>query len=442
MSPHNKIYASSHVLSIAHYYHHFRALSVREHYNSAVPSSGNQPTESDRRPQISSIGTITNTVVPDQQHITGTAQSEGQAPIAVAPARRAITASEYHALDATAAQSRSTATKRAYTADWHRFAAWARSRGFTELPAAPDLIGVYLNETAQTRDSSGHYSYAVSTLTRWLSAINQAHIAAGYRRPGDDQRLTHVMAGIKRSRGSQQRRMAPLLTDDIRHIAETLDYSSWPDSVAAYRDSAIMLLGFAGAFRRSELANLTVGDVAFDRADGLHVRVRRSKIDQEGHGLVKAIPYGRSPAMCGPCAFQRWVSLLSAAEAGSRVRLIAWIDADDRSQHLCRGHNPGYRNDERPLFRPVTKSGAIGATRLSDHSINQIVKNRAARIGFDPNLFGGHSLRSGFVTEAFRRGQDSRTIRKQTGHKNDAMLDIYDRDNAPMHNNAAAHLGL
>nr|WP_269151235.1 site-specific integrase [Spelaeicoccus albus] len=236
--------------------------------------------------------------------------------------------------------------------------------------------------------------------------------------------------------------MAPLLTDDIRHIVETMDYSTWPEAVAAFRDAAAILLGFAGAFRRSELAELTVGDIAFDRADGLHIRVHRSKTDQEGKGLVKAIPYGRSPITCGPCAFQRWLSLLNAAETGTRANVMASVDANDPSWHVCRGRSPGYPVDDRPLFRPVTKSGSVGDTPLSDHSINQLVKSRAAAIGFDPTLFGGHSLRSGFVTEAFRRGQDSRTIRKQTGHRSDSMLDIYDRDNAPMHNNAAQNLGL
>lgn len=372
----------------------------------------------------------------------GLAEPENSSPIAFSATLSGINAREYEALEDTAANSISMATTRAYQADWRQFVGWTDRRRLTALPAAPGVIAVYLNELARSRDSTGRYRYAVATVTRRLSAINQAHIAAGHPRPGDDLRLTRVMTGIRRSHGSLQRRMAPLLTDDVRQIVKTMHFSRWPEAIAAYRDATIVLLGFAGAFRRSELAGLAVGDVAFDRADGLHIRVNSSKTDQEGRGLIKAIPYGRASVTCGPCAFHRWLSLLNAAENGTRASVIACVDEDARDQHVCRGHNPGYSDDRRPLFRAVTKSGVIARTQLSDHPINSVVKVRAAGIGFDPTLFGGHSLRAGFVTEAFRRGQGSRTIRKQTGHQSDAVLDIYDRENAPMHNNAAQNLGL
>jgi integrase len=112
------------------------------------------------------------------------------------------------------------------------------------------------------------------------------------------------------------------------------------------------------------------------------------------------------------------------------------------TEHICRNAKRTTRYVERPLFRSITTGGAVKPNRLSGHGINEVIKRRVQAVGLNPKDFGGHSLRAGFVTQAFRSGADSRSIRRQTGHKGDAILDIYDRENAPMANNAVTRIGL
>ncbi|HEY5115005.1 MAG TPA: hypothetical protein VIJ00_05740, partial [Nakamurella sp.] len=126
--------------------------------------------------------------------------------------------------------------------------------------------------------------------------------------------LTTTLSGIRRIRATPQNRRAPVLLDDIRLLltALTAEAGGWPSGVAARRDAALLLMGFAGAHRRSELTELTLEDVTLHSTDGLHVRLRRSKTDQEARGTVKALPYGRDPATCPPCAYIRWRQVLHA----------------------------------------------------------------------------------------------------------------------------------
>ena len=126
--------------------------------------------------------------------------------------------------------------------------------------------------------------------------------------------LTTTLSGIRRIRATPQNRRAPVLLDDIRLLltALTAEAGGWPSGVAARRDAALLLMGFAGAHRRSELVALTLADVTLHATDGLHVRLRRSKTDQEARGTVKALPYGRDPVTCPPCAYVRWRQVLQA----------------------------------------------------------------------------------------------------------------------------------
>jgi integrase len=229
---------------------------------------------------------------------------------------------------------------------------------------------------------------------------------------------------------------------------------------------ALLLLGFAGAHRRSELVGLTLADVTLHRTDGLHVRLRSSKTDQEAHGQVKALPYGRDPTTCPPCAFVRWRELLhtwdTAAVGTSRravmpvLRRQAANDTnggggggehdDEVGQHCCRTTRlPEPANPSRALFPTVHKTGAIGAAAMTGHAVNEMIQRRAEQAGFTAAqiaLLGGHSLRSGFVTEAFRAGADAHAIMRQTGHRSPVMLEVYARENAPLTNNAVTRLGL
>jgi integrase len=160
--------------------------------------------------------------------------------------------------------------------------------------------------------------------------------------------------------------------------------------------------------------------------------------------MVKAIPYGRDPLTCAPCALWRWIAVVDLTDAGGgRAQLMRhFMHAPDRLVHVCRDEHPDHLDDPRPLFRVVTPTGLVGSEQLSSQGVHRMIKRRVAAVGLNPATFGGHSLRAGFVTQAFRNGADGRAIRRQTGHKGDAVLDVYYPENAPMVGNAVTSLGL
>jgi integrase len=226
-------------------------------------------------------------------------------------------------------------------------------------------------------------------------------------------------------------------------------------------------MGFAGAFRRSELVGLTVGDVTAHRADGLHVRLRTSKTDQEAKGRVVALPYGRDPATCPPCAWVRWRELLHAADTAAEGKQRAAVmrmlrrqaahhhvvdpDRDGEGEdggrlHVCRtARLPEPPDPGRVLFPSVHGTGRIRDRAMSGDAVYAMIRSRAEQAGYtttDIDKLGGHSLRAGFVTEAFRAGADAHQIMRQTGHRSHAVLEGYARDHAPLVANAVTRIGL
>ena len=216
--------------------------------------------------------------------------------------------------------------------------------------------------------------------------------------------VSETLKGIKRTIGSAQKCKAPLLTKDLRRILDHL-----PKGMAGLRDRALLLVGFAGGFRRSELAALTTADVCFTD-DGLLVTLRRSKTDQEGSSRKIGIPWGQSPDTCPVRSLKEW---LSAAR-------------------IANGH----------LFRAITRHGKIGSVALNPESVALIVKRVAGRAGYDPRSLGAHSLRAGLATQAAINGATELTIMRQTGHRSLAILRRYIRDGDLWRDNAAASLGL
>jgi len=197
-----------------------------------------------------------------------------------------------------------------------------------------------------------------------------------------------VLAGIKRTIGTSVTRKAPATAETVRAIISEI-----PTDLRGLRDRALLLIGFAGALRRSELVALDVADLE-ESSEGVHVRIRRSKTDQEGVGDFVSIPYG------------------------SRLRPIRalkdWLDAA--------------RITEGPLFRPIRKGGnVVEVERLSDRSVANIVKAHAEAVGLDPAVFSGHSLRSGFVTSALQAGADVLRVMDVTRHRQINTLKVYDR---------------
>ena len=193
-------------------------------------------------------------------------------------------------------------TKRAYRADWRCFRAWCAERGLDALPADPRTVTLYIADKAGP--SGGSAPLKVSTLERRLSAISQAHRMSGLPSPAStrEEPLHSVWAGLVRTKGRAKHKVAPALTPDVVAMIEALPTVEMNDgsrqlTTAAKRDRALLLVGFAGALRRSELAALTVADLGFG-ADGMRVRLRRSKADQEGQGATLGLHYGERPVSC------------------------------------------------------------------------------------------------------------------------------------------------
>jgi site-specific recombinase XerD len=293
------------------------------------------------------------------------------------------------------AVSKAQNTIRAYKSDWHAFSTWCDDRGVSSLPATPETLAVYLAEAARTLKPA--------TLTRRCSSISMAHQMAGHESPTRSFVVRTTLAGIRREKGTAADQKAPILTADLRGMIAAL-----PATMAGTRDRALLLLGFAGALRRSELVGLDVGDVD-DRSDGLVVTIVRSKVDQEGSGRKIGIPYGSNPATCPVRAMRAWL---------------------DRGQI-----------EEGPLFRPI-RHGKVLDSRLSGRSVALIVKRVGGTAGLNPINYAGHSLRAGLVTSAAAAGVEERIIMNQTGHKSLPTLRRYVRDASLFSNNAAAAVGL
>ncbi len=292
--------------------------------------------------------------------------------------------------------ARAANTRRAYRADWADFTAWCQERGRSALPAAPETVALYLADRAE--------HCKTSTLQRRLVAIAQAHKAAELESPTTHASVRAVWSGIRRTHGTAQIGKQAAVTADVRAMVATL-----PDALPGWRDRALLLLGFAGAFRRGELVALDVADITSTR-DGLVVTVRRGKTDQEGQGRQVGIPYGSRLLTCPVRAVEHW--------------------------RVATGITSG------PLFRPINRHGQVRPTRLTDQSVALIVKRAAEAAGLDAARYAGHSLRAGLATAAAAAGVSERAIMAQTGHKSVPMVRRYIRDGSLFNENAAADVGL
>lgn len=281
--------------------------------------------------------------------------------------------------------SLSEASKRAYQADMRHFQEWGGT-----LPSSPAQVAQYLASHAQT--------HKVATLRRWVASLSKAHQLAGMDNPVNNGLVKAALRGICRSHGTAQREAKPLLREDLFAILSMIG-----DRPIDLRDKALLLIGFAGAFRRSELVGLNVPDVEHAR-QGIILHLRRSKTDQEGQGRKIGVPFGRS----------QWCPI---------SHLDEWVKASNIT--------------EGPLFRPIGKGGNIQSARLSGEAVNLIVKKRARQAGFDPEPYSGHSLRAGLATSAASAGASAWKIRQQTGHASDAMLNRYIRDGDLFNSNAS-----
>ena len=266
-------------------------------------------------------------------------------------------------------------TRKAYLSDLRQFEAWGGC-----IPSEPHLVAAYLAAQAS--------KLKPASLARHLISISKAHEAKGLSSPTSSSLVKTVLRGIQRTHGQPPKGAKPLLRDDLFLVLDKMG-----DRPKDLRDRALLLLGFAGGFRRSELVGLNLGDVERVR-QGLIITLTHSKTDQTARGRKIGIPLGRT-RHCPVTAVETWIASSGITEG--------------------------------PLFRPIRKSGLIDPARLSGDALCRMVQKRVAIAGLNPTRYSGHSLRSGFATSAAQAGVSSLKIRHQTGHASEAMLYRYVR---------------
>ena len=303
-----------------------------------------------------------------------------------------------------AAASRADSTWKAYQSDLKHFAAWCAKHGIADpVPAEPRIVAAYLADYAG--------QLAVSTLARRLYALSAIHRMGGHPIPTEAPEVQSVWSGIKRTHRTAPRQKAPTRTKLIAKMLKPLS-----ESPIDVRDRALLLIGFAGAFRRSELVALNVEDIT-DTEDGLHIAVRRSKSDQEGAGDIVGVPYGSNPATCPVRAWRAWL------EVRRQVNEVA----------------------DGPAFVSIPKGRKkkrISDNRLPARVVATIVKRRVEAAGLDKDTFAAHSLRAGFATEAFGHGVAELSVMRHGRWKSSTSMRGYVREGSLWGDNAAAKLGL
>jgi len=278
--------------------------------------------------------------------------------------------------------SKSTNTLRAYQSDYNDFSLFCSKNGFQAMPTEPKILSLYITHLA---------SYSkFSTLKRRLASISIIHKTKGHYIDTKHPIIVENLMGIKRTNGSNQKGKKPLLINDLKLLIKAIDESK-EKNIRKIRDKALVLIGFSGGFRRSELVNIEYEDIEFVE-EGVKIFVKRSKTDQSGEGMTKAIPYFDNIKFCPVKALNKWV-----------------VEAE-------------------------LKDGKI--FNISDKNVALIIKKYANYAGLDAHKYAGHSLRSGFATSTAESGAEERNIMAMTGHKSTEMVRRYIKEANLFKNNA------
>lgn len=294
--------------------------------------------------------------------------------------------------------SQSLGTRKAYAQSLKAFATWCMARRVRSYPTTPELLASYLSELAGAEMS-------LSTIKKSKAAIDGVHRAGDEVVPGEDPRVRMVMRGITRQLGSAPtEQKSPLLVHHLREIVGRL-----PSDLKGTRDRALLLVSFAGAFRKSEVINLKVADLSFED-EGVRIRLRRSKTDQAGAGATIGLARGTRRSTCPVRALEEWLAASGITEG--------------------------------PLFRAITRHGHLGVRPLSAGGFTRIIKTLVEEAGLDVDAFSPHSLRAGFCTEAAANGVEERIIAKQSRHTSMGVLRGYIREADLFKQNASAKIGL
>jgi len=292
--------------------------------------------------------------------------------------------------------SRAASTWRAYESDWRVFVAWCRAVHRPALPADASSVALFLAAEAKR-------GLAPSTLGRRLAAIRLMHVGARFASPHDAIEVEEVMRGIRRAWKRPPAQKAPAVDSDIQRMVDAVT----PQTLKGLRDRALLLLGFAGAFRRSELVALDTDHLTAEPA-GLNVLIAHSKTDQEGEGQRIAIRRVTGSPYCPVGAVADWLT-------------VAGITTG-------------------PVFRRLKRGDGVGGTRLSAQSVALIIKELAGKAGLEPARYAGHSLRSGFLTSAARNRASIFKMADQSRHKSLDVLREYVRAQERFDDHAAEGL--
>ena len=274
--------------------------------------------------------------------------------------------------------SKSNNTLRAYQSDFRDFSAFCIKNGLSSMPTQPKNIAIYITHLSKISK--------FSTLKRRIASISVIHKLKGHYLDTKHPIIMENLHGIKRTLGSRQKAKKPILINDLKLIIKAIDKEK-------IRDKALILIGFAGGFRRSELVNIDYDDIEFV-PEGVKILIKRSKTDQSGEGIVKAIPYFDNQEFCPVIALKNLINI---------------------------------------KFVNLNKGKIFD---LSDKSVALIIKRYAEKAGLDSTKYAGHSLRSGFATTAAEFGVEERNIMAMTGHKTTQMVRRYIHDANLFKNNA------
>ncbi len=280
--------------------------------------------------------------------------------------------------------SKASNTVRAYRSDFKDFGIFCAQNGFKSLPSDPKVVSLYLTHLSSKNSK-------ISTIKRRLVSISVVHKLKGHYLDTKHPVIVENIMGIKRRKGSIQNGKKPILINDLKIIINVIDNLK-RDNIKKYRDRTIVLIGFAGGFRRNEIISLDYEDLDFLQ-EGIKIKVKKSKTDQFGEGFIKGLPYFNNQEYCPVISIKKWLKI-------SKI-------------------------DSGPLFRSFKKGSRLSEKRLTDQSVALLIKEYLTLAGIDNKNYSGHSLRSGFATSAAESGAEERSIMAMTGHKSVEMVRRY-----------------
>ena len=290
--------------------------------------------------------------------------------------------------------SKANNTLRAYKSDFKDFGVFCAKHGFNSMPTEPKVVSLYLTHLSA--------SSKMSTLRRRLVSIGVVHKIKGHYLDTKHPVIVENLMGIKRKKGSIQSGKKPILINHLKQIINIIDEQKI-EKIKKLRNKTLILIGFGGGFRRTELVSIDHEDLDFVQ-EGVKITIKRSKTDQFGEGMIKGLPYFSNEKYCPVTNLKNWVTL-------SKIK-------------------------NGPIFRRFAKGSILTSHRLTDQSVALIIKDCLKLAGIENQNFSGHSLRSGFATVAAESGADERSIMAMTGHKTTQMVRRYIREANIFKNNA------